>query len=539
MSIRLETKIVTLAATLAIASMIPRPASARDAMGQVPVVTMHPSPGPNGIIQSDTARILGHLQWYAGAWFGYSNDLLRVRQDGTTMYRAVHHQVLGELSAGLGLFGYAELSLAMPFVLFQRDLGDPSVVGATSPKTFAVGDLRIVPRIRFWKDRGHGFGLSLVPLVTVPTGFDKDYAGERSATFAPRLVMDYRFSQGTVIAVNLGYRLRKDIVVGNLRVGDEFIWSLGTEVPLWRGLSALGDVWGSVGFKDAGADPDKGIDQEEVPLEAGGGLRYRFGFGLQTTLMASAGLTNGWGTPDFRVFAGILYSPPAKTVPQGPEDRDGDGIADDKDNCPDKAEDKDNFEDQDGCPDPDNDHDGVCDPNETIQSNLKAYQCRGKDACPDKAETINGIKDDDGCPEKAKATVRVVGKKIEILKKVYFKTNKATIMKRSYPILRAVAAILRANPQVKLVRVEGHTDERGKAARNLDLSQRRAEAVKQFLVDAGIAPERLQAKGYGEDRPIQPNCSKLRGRRRRKACWSKNRRVEFQILTIDGTPNVK
>ena len=398
-------------------------------------------------------------------------------------------------------------------------------------------------------------------------------------------------------------------------------------------MSALADVWGSVGFKDAEGDPDKGIDQEEVPLEAGGGLRYRFGFGLQTTLMASAGLTKGWGSPDYRIFFGILYATPvkAKAEPKGPSDRDGDGITDDqdkcpdeaedidgfqdrdgcpdpdndrdgiadgrdkcpdeaedkdgfqdedgcpdpdndgdgiadgrdkcpdkaedkdgfqdedgcpdpdndgdgvadaRDRCPDKAEDRDGFEDEDGCPDPDNDHDGVCDPNETIQSNLKAYSCRGKDKCPDKAETINGIDDEDGCPEKAKATVRVVGKKIEILEKVYFKTNKATIRKRSYPILRAVAAILRANPQAKLVRIEGHTDSRGAADKNLELSQRRAEAVRTFLMGLGISAKRLVAKGYGEQRPIQ-DCKRVRSRRRRRACWAKNRRVEFRILETD------
>ncbi len=602
MSIKPGTRLILSLTAVALALCLPHSSRAADSLGQVPAVTLHPSPGPNGILQSDTARILGHLQWYVGLWGGYSNDLLRVRMGGDTIYRAVHHQVTGELSAGLGLFGYAELSVAMPLVPFQDDSGDPARVGLTSPEKFAVGDLRIIPRIRFWKDKGQGFGLSLVPLFTVPTGFDEDYAGEKFMTFEPRLVADYRFVQGTVIALNLGYRLRKDIVVGNLRVGDEFIWSLGAEVPVWQGLSILGDAWGSVGFKDTDADEDKGIDQEEIPLEVGGGLRYRFGFGLQTTLMGSAGLSNGWGTPDFRVFAGIVFSPPvkAKAEPKGPSDRDQDGIedsldqcpdraedkdgfedhdgcpdldndkdgiadtqdkcpdkaedkdgfedddgcpdldndkdgiADTKDKCPDKVEDKDGFEDDDGCPDPDNDHDGVCDPNETIQGNLSAYSCRGKDACPDKPETINGIKDEDGCPEKIKATVRVVGKKIEILKKVYFKTNKATIMKRSYAILRAVAAILRANPQVKLVRIEGHTDDRGSAKANLDLSQRRAESVRTFLIELGISASRLEAKGYGEDKPVQPNCRKLRGRRRRKACWAKNRRVEFHIIQTDG-----
>ncbi len=572
----------------------------RRALGQdlqrVPAFTFHPAPGPNGLVVSDTARIAPHLGWHVGLWFDYGNDQLRARQNGETVYRALHHRLTAEISAGLGLFGYAELSLAMPLVLYQADSGDAGAVGLQSPEAFAAGDLRIVPRIRFWKDRGNGFGLSLVPLLTVPTGNEGEYAGEASVTFEPRVVLDYRFGTRAVVAANLGYRLRKDVEVGNLRVGDEFLWSLGASVRVWKGLAVLADIWGSVGFQDASQDTDSGIDEEEVPLEAALAFRYETPFGLAATVGSSVGLTDGWATPDFRVFGGLVFRPVKRAGPPEPKDRDGDGIADAADQCPNKPEDKDAFQDGDGCPDPDNDHDGIadradkcpnkpedkdafqdddgcpdpdndrdgipdttdkcpnkpedkdafqdddgcpdpdndrdgfCDPNETIQAKAAAYSCQGKDACPNEAETFNGVKDDDGCPEKTKPTVRLTAKKIEILQKVYFQTNRAKIRKRSYPLLRAVAAILRAHPEIQLVQIEGHTDERGSAEHNRKLSERRAQAVRRFLVDQGVDPARLVAKGFGEDRPIQPNCRRIRSRRRRRACWAKNRRVEFRIL---------
>jgi outer membrane protein OmpA-like peptidoglycan-associated protein len=188
-------------------------------------------------------------------------------------------------------------------------------------------------------------------------------------------------------------------------------------------------------------------------------------------------------------------------------DNDGDEVPDNFDDCPLQPEDMDKFKDDDGCPDPDNDGDGVLD---------------ADDKCPDKPETINGYRDEDGCPDRGKAQVIIEKNKITITKKVYFATAKAKIKRRSFNILNQVALVLRANPQVKGVRVEGHTDSRGNAERNKVLSQKRAEAVRDYLIKQGIEASRLYAVGYGPDRPIADNKTR-KGR-------ADNRRVEFVIL---------
>lgn len=117
--------------------------------------------------------------------------------------------------------------------------------------------------------------------------------------------------------------------------------------------------------------------------------------------------------------------------------------------------------------------------------------------------------------------IRVTADKIEIADKVYFDTAKASIKPESFPLLQQVADVLRARTDMERVRIEGHTDSRGSAAMNLQLSDDRAASVRAWLVEAGIAPERLVSVGFGEDQPVDP--------RETEEAWERNRRVEFVI----------
>src|SRR5262249_4816458 len=145
-------------------------------------------------------------------------------------------------------------------------------------------------------------------------------------------------------------------------------------------------------------------------------------------------------------------------------DNDGDGIPDAQDKCPNDPEDKDGFQDEDGCPDLDNDGDGIPD---------------AMDKCPNKPETRNGDDDADGCPDSGGQVVIAAGK-IELPDNIFFDTGSDHLAGHSEALLQRVAAKLRANPQVKRVRIEGHTDDVGSARKNQELSQMRAEAVRNF-----------------------------------------------------------
>jgi outer membrane protein OmpA-like peptidoglycan-associated protein len=101
------------------------------------------------------------------------------------------------------------------------------------------------------------------------------------------------------------------------------------------------------------------------------------------------------------------------------------------------------------------------------------------------------------------------------------------VLARSFPLLQQVGLLLKANPQLKKVRIEGHTDDRADDAFNMDLSQRRAGNVRKYLVEeAGIAPERLLSEGFGETRPVDTN--------KTDAGRENNRRVEFVILEVES-----
>jgi outer membrane protein OmpA-like peptidoglycan-associated protein len=219
-------------------------------------------------------------------------------------------------------------------------------------------------------------------------------------------------------------------------------------------------------------------------------------------------------------------------------DRDGDGLLDDVDQCPDDPEDFDEFEDEDGCPDPDNDQDGILDVDDLCPMDPEDRDdFEDEDGCPDPdndkdkildvddqcvndPENYNGYEDDDGCPDRGR--VVVTDTKIEILDKIFFEYDKAVIKGESFPILDAVAATLEGNPDIALIEIQGHTDSDGSDAYNLDLSDRRAAAVKKYLVDKGIAEDRLTSQGYGESQPLE--------RKNTAAAKAKNRRVEFLIV---------
>jgi outer membrane protein OmpA-like peptidoglycan-associated protein len=184
-------------------------------------------------------------------------------------------------------------------------------------------------------------------------------------------------------------------------------------------------------------------------------------------------------------------------------DTDGDGIKDDADNCQKEPEDKDGFQDEDGCPDLDNDGDGVPD---------------DRDECPD----VSGPPENKGCA-RTYSLVAVTKERIEIKKQLKFATNSSTIVGDvSEKILREVAQALADNVQIRKLRVEGHTDSNGDDARNLVLSEGRANAVKSGLIRLGVDPSRLDAVGFGEAKPVAPNTT--------AAGRAANRRTEFNIV---------
>ncbi|RWW99632.1 OmpA family protein [Flavobacterium cerinum] len=180
---------------------------------------------------------------------------------------------------------------------------------------------------------------------------------------------------------------------------------------------------------------------------------------------------------------------------QGCPDTDGDGIADKNDKCPDVKGPKENG----GCPWPDTDGDGVLDKD---------------DLCPD----VKGTVANRGCPEVSEEVVKRLN---DYAKTILFNSGKATFKDETYVVLENMNKILKEYPNSKFI-LEGHTDSDGSNALNQTLSENRAAAVKTWLIEHGIASDRLRSVGFGETKPIASNKT-AKGK-------AENRRVEVKLI---------
>jgi outer membrane protein OmpA-like peptidoglycan-associated protein len=453
-----------------------------------------PAAGAAGGVFVERPVVPFHLGYGLGLYLHFADDAVVVRDAaGNTIGKPLDGAVSTDLLGSIGLFDYFELALHLPVRLYYK--GDDSAAPFIASRGF--GDLRLVPKASFLR-RGNaklGFVMGAAVPITFPTGNDLALRGSAGVTVEPRLLLGLYAGRLAVVA-NAGFRFRRN---ADLSPGDELTYGLAGTFTLPAAENRI-DLHAEL---SGGWLPSvHGRALVDLPLEAVGGViahpfrRWSF-YG-----MGGAGITNGLAVPDFRVIGGVRY---AVNLPGrgGARDSDDDGIPDNQDRCPDEPEDRDGFQDQDGCPDPDNDKDGIPD---------------DVDECPDDAEEPGG--DGDGCPDKARVTVRK-GKLI-IFGKVQFASGSDNILPKSDQLVDEMAKALREHPEIKHVEIQGHTDSTGDDFYNLKLGQARAESVKRALVKRGVAPTRLEPKGYGEQMPIAPNDT--------PAGRAKNRRVEFVIV---------
>lgn len=204
---------------------------------------------------------------------------------------------------------------------------------------------------------------------------------------------------------------------------------------------------------------------------------------------------------------------------KGCPDTDGDGIIDSEDKCPTVA----GLEKFQGCPDTDGD--GIQDSEDRcpkVAGTVALKGCPDKDGdgiadIDDKCPNVPGVKENKGCPAVKQETIEIFKQALQGIK---FETGKDIIKPVSYPILDKVVKVMQDNPEYELD-INGHTDNVGDDARNLTLSQARANAVKKYLSDKGIQASRMTATGFGETQPVGDNNT--------PAGRAENRRVEFKV----------
>ncbi|MEM6296231.1 MAG: OmpA family protein [Myxococcota bacterium] len=305
------------------------------------------------------------------------------------------------------------------------------------------------------------------------------------------------------------------------------------QVPRWSVTPFLVAGAGGLGVR---SDVNAVGNDVDAAVHIGGGVKIFFNrwvamrIDLRDVIGSRRGVSEG-ENHNFEALLGLSLTlgrkrkapPPA----EGPKDTDGDGIMDPDDKCVETP----GVPEYDGCPIPDTDGDGFLDPDDKCVDvpGIAPDGCpdddRDKDGilddvdkCPDVPETKNGFEDEDGCPDELPEEIKQFAGVIE---GIYFDTNKDTIKPKSRKKLNEAADVLTRFQGVR-VEISGHTDNRGGHEYNMDLSRRRAESVRNYLVGKGIDESRLEVAGYGPDQPRDTNGTK-EGR-------ANNRRIEFKIL---------
>jgi outer membrane protein OmpA-like peptidoglycan-associated protein len=619
------------------------PAQAQLNTGPVDLQIFRPAADSKGYFTLNGAQVLAPLDVSFGlvttiAWQPLKLSGVAALDNTIKSAVTVNNLITTTLQGAIGLVQGdhlgLQLGLSLPIVVLAgegtpadtRNDPNPNATIQHQMDAQGVGDLVITPKIRLINPSRKKIGVSLIPAMVLPTGDKNKFMGEGQFIFQPSVAVDANWGRYGVLrtAINVGARIRTkgaSTFVDNpasfarpitttantpldantnqgIKVGNEILAGLGAAwgVVPFR-FDVVGEVYAFEGLNSKKIAPNGSESSMKPGGEAIAGIKLYLA--ANSFFEAGGGyriMSSSYGAAKGRLFVGFIFEPgmgdrdgdgikdDVDKCPDDPEDyddfededgcpdldndkdgipdeldhcpndpgpesnhgcpehkthdRDGDGIPDELDKCPDDPEDFDGFEDEDGCPDLDNDKDGIPDKVDLCPNDPEDFDgFEDQDGCPDldndhdripdkldkcpnEPETYNGFEDEDGCPDKG--LVIVQRGKLEIMDKIYFETDKDEILPRSFPLLDQIAGTIKGHPEIKLIEVQGHADERGDDEHNLDLTDRRAKSVVRALEDRDVSLGRLRGKGYGETKPI---CTQ-----HNEDCWSKNRRVEFIIM---------
>jgi uncharacterized protein (TIGR03382 family) len=541
-------------AMLAATAVLAVPAAARaqtdDVSRSFQVERFQPQPGRHDVLGVQSARVDEHLAFSARVFASYAHQPLRLVSTADSGFR--RHKVTNPshftLAAALTLQDRLEIGFSGPVLLPQgtesAGIVDSRLGGSVA--STALADLRLSAKAALV--RGEDYGLAVSLPITLPTAPEDSYLGGSSLTFNPTLVGELEGPRGSSVMVNAGFLLGRSRQFLNLDLGTAFTYGVGGKVdlvPSWN-LSFLSTLSGEVGLSNPSA--------ETSPLELLLGLRWGFMRNMEMTVGAGPGLTNGFGTPRYRLLAALSYVPGARPMPapmarpvppppapappplpplvaRGDEARVQAGqsvsipVLGNDEGQPGEALRVVEVPSATG---------GLVEiaADGSVRYTAKegfsgreelTYRVAGEgDRVATGTLVVHVEAPPPPPPPPAPAKVAVEKGKIRVLEKVNFATNRDEVLAESLHILDDVFSLMAGDASIRKVRIEAHTDNRGSAAYNQELSERRAKWVREYLVKKGIGAARLDSKGFGPSKLIETNDTP-EGR-------ASNRRVEFVIV---------
>ncbi len=550
-------------------------AHAQQAVSGFTVNKFEPAERGSDWFSLDSLDLRGATRPAIGATLQYNlRPLVTSNPDGTAQNAVVKNQLLLHVGAAVVLGDRVRFGFDLPVQLFANgDDGTEKNSSYRAPANpLSQGDFRLGVDLRLFNDYGDKITMGIGAQVAFPTGDRTNYTSDGIPRFMPHLAAAGDIGM-IAYAARFGFTTRdnnKSQTWAGLIIGPEVNVAASVGVRLMDKKVLIGpEFYASTGITNG----DTFLAKSTTPVEIILGFHWLSPSGLRLGAGVGPGLTRGAGSPDVRVIASLEYAtpwtPPEPELPKvldrdadgindeddacplvagirttdkktngcplpKPADKDGDGIIDGDDACVDVAGVKSDDPKKNGCP-PDKDGDGIADVEDACvdvvgvkSANPKFNGCPADkdgdgvlndvDACPDEAGAADPDPTRNGCP---KAFVQ--NGQIKILDQVKFKTGSADIQpgKDSEEVLQAVAKVIAAHPDIKKLRIEGHTDDKGSAALNKKLSADRAASVVKWLVKNGVPAAMLTSQGFGPERPLVPN--KDEDSRRQ------NRRVEFHI----------
>jgi OmpA-OmpF porin, OOP family len=399
-----------------------------------------PAIDSKGYVTVDGAALLGHLDLSLGLTGTIAHDVLTLRGANGSSF-TVENLLTPQLQLALGLFKWAEVGVTLPLSILYGHRGpgfkSPDDANKNDDLAFSgqfVGDLGLHVKGRILNGHNHPVGLAALVSIYVPSATDHPFLGENQVTLRPELIVEREWDRRGRFrtALNVGALVRPSrhtfVDAGTTLTGDPAIngsgdfcapsasaanptptpgdaacgtglgRTLGTQFTYGLGVAfavvpqkfeLVGELYGYADVTGSTAGhPLEGLIAAKVYLARSSFFEIGGGAGLlPSTITPEGGMT---GSPAWRLFLGFIFEPRIG-------DRDGDGIKDDVDKCPDEPEDFDDFEDEDGCPDPDNDRDGILDKDDQCPNEPGPIENHG---CPLGDRDKDGILDkDDACPD--------------------------------------------------------------------------------------------------------------------------------------------
>jgi outer membrane protein OmpA-like peptidoglycan-associated protein len=387
-----------------------------------------PAMDSKGLFVTNGSDVLGANDVSFGLVIDYGNVLLRVDQaPGQSANQLINHDFQGTFQFNYGILNQFIVGLDVPLVLATGDQITTNALGVTQPTypQFWSGSQLNSQTLEYLAVHGkwritrveNGIGLALglqagFPVTDAPT----DAQADPSFWYWPQAIVEKRFgSIGQLrIALNGGYRGHAGSnTVMPLRGGNKYVdgslatFGGGISYRIAEPLDIVGDTYATYLLNgDATSDI-------KLSAEAVGGIKLFVERNSYLMIGAGGRYTDGFEAANLRGFIGFIFEPSIG-------DRDGDGLKDDVDKCPDEPEDRDGFQDEDGCPDPDNDNDGILDVDDRCVNEPEDRDgdqdfdgcpetsdgdrdgdgiLDSKDKCPDVPEDRDGFEDQDGCPD--------------------------------------------------------------------------------------------------------------------------------------------